>query len=86
MVTYFPSQEHTSCFFRDLLSTSFDYMEMEGIRDNQSIIYLVIELLTEGFKDKFPFIYLYYVSIFVIEEGQVTIMESHNLLALADPK
>jgi hypothetical protein len=31
MVTFFPSQEHTSFYFRDLLSTSFDYIEMEGI-------------------------------------------------------
>jgi hypothetical protein len=30
MVTYFPTQEHTSFFFRDLLNTSFDYIEMEG--------------------------------------------------------
>ena len=28
LVSYFPSQEHTSFFFRDLLSTSFDYIEM----------------------------------------------------------
>jgi hypothetical protein len=30
MITLFPSEEHTSFFFRDLLNTSFDYIEMEG--------------------------------------------------------
>lgn len=46
MISLFPSQEHTSFFFRDLLNTSFDYIEMEGVRDIQSIINLIMELLT----------------------------------------
>lgn len=86
MVTYFPSREHTSFFFRDLLGTSFDYVEMEGVKDGQSVVYLIMELLTQGFKDKFPFIYLYYTRIFAVEEGLATLIESQNLTAVADPR
>jgi hypothetical protein len=42
------------------------------VRDTQSIINLIMELLTEGFKDKFPFLYLYYIRIYAVEEGIAT--------------
>lgn len=45
-----------------------------------------MELLTEGFKDKFPFLYLYYIRIYAVEEGLATPIESLNLTALPDPR
>lgn len=57
-----------------------------GVRDTQSIINLIMELLTEGFKDKFPFLYLYYIRIYAVEEALATPIESLNLTALPDPR
>jgi hypothetical protein len=45
-----------------------------------------MQLLTEGFKDKFPFIYFYYVKIFAVEEGIATIIESQNLISIIEPR
>lgn len=33
---------------------------------NESAVYLIIEFLTEGLADKFPFIYLFYIKIHAI--------------------
>ena len=41
---------------------------------NHSALYLIIEFLTEGLADKFPFIYLFYIKIHAVEEGIATVM------------